>query len=254
MDNCLIDTLMDVVTNDRKSANGFKKETYKMVVESVRSALGILVVEKHVGNRLQSLKRLYFEVRDTLNASGFGWDDDKKLVTAPDDIWDDYIWSHPYAQHVRGKSKRRYDDLMFLFGSDRAIGLRASTGNMHTQRGTRKSRDDDLTPTASVDFNDDTLVLSSDDVGDSGHNIQWSFQSHDSAHIANRSLNQHSNNSINTGSTTSSRKRARLERPCDIIGKGMSEVADAVKSLELTIHKGKRRHTYRADCTYTRAD
>ncbi|XP_058106559.1 uncharacterized protein At2g29880-like [Magnolia sinica] len=118
MDDCLIDTLMDVVANGRKSANGFKKETYKTVVESVRRALGISVVEKHVGNRLRTLKRLYFEVRDTLNASGFGWDDDKKLVTAPDDVWDDYIRSHPYAQHVRRKPVRRYDDLVFLFESD----------------------------------------------------------------------------------------------------------------------------------------
>ncbi|XP_058111788.1 uncharacterized protein LOC131255112 [Magnolia sinica] len=224
MNNCLIDTLIDVVVNGCKSANGLKNETYKTVVESVRRALGISVVEKHVGNRLRTLKRLYFEVQDTLNASRFGWDDDKKLVTAPDD-------SHPYAQHVRGKPVRRYDDLVFLFGSDRATRLRATTGNMHTQSGTRKSRDDDVTPTASVDLNDDTLVLSSDNVGDGGHNIQWSFQSYDDAHIATRSLIHNGNNSANTGSITNSRKRAKLERPCNVIGKGMSEVADVVKSL-----------------------
>ncbi|XP_058111696.1 uncharacterized protein At2g29880-like [Magnolia sinica] len=164
MDDCLIDTLLDVVANGCKSANGFKKEMYKIVVESVRRALGISVMEKHVSNRLRTLKRLYFEVRDTLNASWFGWDDDKKLVTTSDDVWDDYIWSHPYAQHVRGKPVRRYDDFVFLFGSNRATGLRATTGNMYTQSGMRKSCDDDVTLTASVDLNDDTLVLSSDDM------------------------------------------------------------------------------------------
>ncbi|XP_058086500.1 uncharacterized protein LOC131233732 [Magnolia sinica] len=239
MDDCLIDMLMDVVANGRKSVNGFKKETYKAVVESVRSTLEISVVEKHVGNRLRTLKRLYFEVRDTLSASGFRWDDDKKLVTAPDDVCDNYIRSHPYAQHVHGKPVRMYDDLMFLFGSDQATGLRASTGNMHTQRGTRNSHDDNVTLTASVDLNDDILILSSDDMGDSGQNIQWSFQSHDGAHIANRSPIHNGNNSVNTGNITSSRKRARLEHPCDVIGKGMSEVADTVKSLALTLHKGK---------------
>ncbi|XP_058111132.1 uncharacterized protein LOC131254144 [Magnolia sinica] len=75
MDDFLIDTLMDMVANYWKSANEFKKETYKTVVETMKSALGISVQEKHVGNRLRTLKRLYFEVRDTLNASGFGWDD-----------------------------------------------------------------------------------------------------------------------------------------------------------------------------------
>ncbi|XP_058078564.1 L10-interacting MYB domain-containing protein-like [Magnolia sinica] len=127
MDDYLIDTLMDVVANDRKSANGFKKETYKTVVETVKSALGISVQEKHVGNCLRTLKRLYFEIRDTLNASGFGWDEDNKLLTAPDDVWEDYIRSHPYAQHIRGKAVRRYDDLTYLFGNDRATGSRAST-------------------------------------------------------------------------------------------------------------------------------
>ncbi|XP_058111254.1 uncharacterized protein At2g29880-like [Magnolia sinica] len=193
MDDCRIDTLMDVVANGRKSANGFKKETYKTVMDVVRSALGISVQEKHVSNCLRTLKMLYFDVRDALS-SGFEWDDDKNLVTAPDDVWEDNIWSHPYMQHVQGKPVRRYDDLTYLFGNDRATGLHASIGNMHSMMRLRKSRDDDVTLITSVDLNDDTLVLSSDDVGDSGHDIQWSFQTHDGTHVTNHSLNLNGNN------------------------------------------------------------
>ncbi|XP_058092690.1 L10-interacting MYB domain-containing protein-like [Magnolia sinica] len=239
MDDYLIDTLMDVVANGRKSANVFKKETYKTVVETVRSTLGISVQEKHVGNRLWTLKRLYFEIQDTLNASGFGWDEDNKLVTAPDDVWEDYIRSLPYAQHIREKVVRRYDDFTYLFENDRATRSRASTGDMPSTARKGRFRDSDITPTTSVDLNDDTLVLSSDDIGDNRQNIQWSFHTGEGAHVATRSLNVNGNSSLNTGSTSNSRKRARQDRPCDVIGKVMSDVAKVVKSLAITIHQGK---------------
>lgn len=97
----------------------------------------------------------------------------------------------------------------------------------------------DTSPTLSVDLNDDTLMLSSDDVGDSTHNIHWSYESRDGNHIPRRSPSVNGNNSVNTRSTTSSRKRDRINRPCDIIGKGMSEVANVMKSLALTIQQRK---------------
>ncbi|XP_058081307.1 uncharacterized protein LOC131229382 [Magnolia sinica] len=239
MDDCLIDTLMEVVANGHKSANGFKKETYKTIVDTVKGAIGISLQEKHVGNHLRTLKRLHFEGRKALSASGFGWDDDLKIVTAPDDVWEDYIRSHPYAQHLRDKAVRRYDELTFLFGNDRASGRRSSTGNIPDSMASRRSRDTNISPRKSIDLNDDTLVLSSDEVGDSVADIHWSYHSRDSTHRAHRSPDGNGNNSVNTDNTSMSRKRAKLSRPCDVIGQGMSEVAKAVKSLTITIHQRK---------------
>ncbi|KAI9071487.1 hypothetical protein K1719_046548 [Acacia pycnantha] len=47
----------------------------------------------HITSRLKTLKRLWQTAYDIIygpNTSGFGWDPETKLVTADDDVWDEY--------------------------------------------------------------------------------------------------------------------------------------------------------------------
>jgi hypothetical protein len=56
-----------------------------------------------------------FKVFEALkNASGFGWDPHTKTVTAPDDVWQKYIKSHPKARQFRDVPFPLYDDLYTL--------------------------------------------------------------------------------------------------------------------------------------------
>ncbi|XP_058070173.1 uncharacterized protein At2g29880-like [Magnolia sinica] len=129
MDNCLIDSLVEQVANGKKSGHCFKKERYKPCVDNIRDKLGIILTSKNVINLLRTVKKLYFTIQDLHSASGFEWDDSLKVVVATDDVWVDYIKSHPYAQHVRGKLCLKYDDLEYIFGDDHATGKRCATGN-----------------------------------------------------------------------------------------------------------------------------
>ncbi|KAI9071124.1 hypothetical protein K1719_046913 [Acacia pycnantha] len=48
----------------------------------------------HITSRLKTLKRLWQTAYDIIygpNTSGFGWDPETKLVTADDDVWDEYL-------------------------------------------------------------------------------------------------------------------------------------------------------------------
>ncbi|KAI9115415.1 hypothetical protein K1719_013734 [Acacia pycnantha] len=48
--------------------------------------------------RLKTLKRLWQTTYDIIygpNTSGFGWDPETKLVTADDDVWEEYLKTHP---------------------------------------------------------------------------------------------------------------------------------------------------------------
>ncbi|XP_058070136.1 uncharacterized protein LOC131219148 [Magnolia sinica] len=120
MDNSLVDALVEQVNLGLKSDNGFKPKTYKATIREINETCGILLENRHISNRLRTLKRLYISIKDLLSASGFGWDSDKKMIVATDD-------SHPYAERVRGKHIDRWDDLAFIFGNDCAHRSFAST-------------------------------------------------------------------------------------------------------------------------------
>ncbi|CAL5331964.1 unnamed protein product [Camellia sinensis] len=63
------------------------------------------------------------------NHTGFGWDEQRKTIMAPDDVWDHYVKAHPGAKVFRKKGLDHIDLLDVLFANFQATGAlaRAST-------------------------------------------------------------------------------------------------------------------------------
>ncbi|XP_058087527.1 uncharacterized protein LOC131234612 [Magnolia sinica] len=55
-------------------------------------------------NQLQTLKKKYNLTKLALSKSGFGWDEERKCVTAEPDVWDEFIKAKPKVVHIRNKS------------------------------------------------------------------------------------------------------------------------------------------------------
>ncbi|XP_058079288.1 uncharacterized protein At2g29880-like [Magnolia sinica] len=165
MDNSLVDALVEQVNMGLKSDIGFKPEAYKATIKAINDTCGILLENRHISNCLRTLKRLYWAIKDLLNASGFGWDHDTKMVVATDDVWDGYLATHPYADRVQGKHIDKWDDLAFIFRNECAYGSFVSTAYSSPISGKRRhneiSSDD-----ASDEEASDTVRLSSDDEDD----------------------------------------------------------------------------------------
>ncbi|KAI7998646.1 Uncharacterized protein LOK49_LG10G01378 [Camellia lanceoleosa] len=80
------------------------------------------------------LKQKYHYIRQSYNTfvklknhTGFGWDDHRKMVTAPDDIWDQYVKAHPKAKVFRKKGLDNMDLLDVLFANSQATGALTRT-------------------------------------------------------------------------------------------------------------------------------
>ncbi|KAI8004015.1 Casein kinase 1-like protein HD16 [Camellia lanceoleosa] len=82
------------------------------------------------------LKQKYHHIRQAYNTfvklknhTGFGWDDQRKTVMAPDDVWDHYVKAHPKAKVFKKKGLDHIDLLDILFANSQATSAlaRAST-------------------------------------------------------------------------------------------------------------------------------
>ncbi|KAF9470918.1 hypothetical protein BDN70DRAFT_768221, partial [Pholiota conissans] len=69
-----------------------------------------------------SLKKNFMDVHALRTASGFGWDDGRKLVTASESIWQDKIARMPQAKQWKTTPFPLYDDIDYLVHSVVATG------------------------------------------------------------------------------------------------------------------------------------
>ncbi|KAI9121272.1 hypothetical protein K1719_008305 [Acacia pycnantha] len=96
--------------------NGFKSgyaNALQTMMEAKLPGCGIKATP-HITSRLKTLKRLWQTTYDIIygpSTSGFGWDPETKLITADDDIWDEYLKAHSKHKEFRTKPLPNFDSL-----------------------------------------------------------------------------------------------------------------------------------------------
>ncbi|PIN08321.1 hypothetical protein CDL12_19102 [Handroanthus impetiginosus] len=127
----LVEALLDMVNlGNYKAENGFKPGYLNYVEERMQLSLpnSGLKAWPHIESRVKTLKKDFHIIYDMLNGphtSGFGMDPIKKCITAEKPVWDAYLQSHPTHLTWQNKPFPFYDDLLLIFGKDRAIGSNA---------------------------------------------------------------------------------------------------------------------------------
>ncbi|KAG8383971.1 hypothetical protein BUALT_Bualt04G0069300 [Buddleja alternifolia] len=127
----LIEALLDMANlGTYKVENGFKPGYLNYVEEKMQVSLpnSRLKAKPHIESRIKTIKKDFTIVYDMLNSpntSGFGWDPIKKCITAEKSVWDAYLQSHPSHSSWQNKSFPFFEDLLIIFGKDRATGTNA---------------------------------------------------------------------------------------------------------------------------------
>jgi hypothetical protein len=94
-DEALLDILIEAVNKGHRCDNGqFKAHTLRMAetkLEEKFPTCGIKV-KPHIESAMKRLRSIYAIIYDMVNQSGFGWDEEKKMIKVEsDEVWKDYV-------------------------------------------------------------------------------------------------------------------------------------------------------------------
>ncbi|KAJ8570560.1 hypothetical protein K7X08_037532 [Anisodus acutangulus] len=123
--NELLYLLVDAINSGLRDANGSlsKKNVERVILPRINAKIRFPKTYNHYLSRMKWLKTQYNKMSTLMrNNSGFGWDPIAKMFTASDEVWKDYLKSHPSHKKLREKSVVDYEDLKIVFGGVTANG------------------------------------------------------------------------------------------------------------------------------------
>ncbi|GAU43673.1 hypothetical protein TSUD_302360 [Trifolium subterraneum] len=126
-DAVLVQGLLKLVDDGWKADAGSFKPGYTKVLEKYihnKFPGCTLRANPHIESRVKRLKSQYSAIKDMLgpSASGFGWDDTRKMIMVEKEIYSQWCKSHPTAIGLYGKPFPHFDTLDTVFGKDKASG------------------------------------------------------------------------------------------------------------------------------------
>ena len=91
MDRWLGKILVDQVRKGLKVDKALQTEAYDTTVSALNAKFGLQLTKYNIKNRLKTWKKQYELLKEILSHAGFKWDETRKMITANDSTWNDYI-------------------------------------------------------------------------------------------------------------------------------------------------------------------
>ncbi|CAL1354282.1 unnamed protein product [Linum trigynum] len=118
--------MLELVQSGAVESGNFKNGGFnKLEALMVNKIPGFpLKANPHIKSRHRFFKSKYVAICEvqTGSCSGFGWDESRKCVVADDDVFKEWLKSHPNCAGLNKKPFHHFDQLARIFGKDRAMG------------------------------------------------------------------------------------------------------------------------------------
>ncbi|KAJ9543157.1 hypothetical protein OSB04_022864 [Centaurea solstitialis] len=116
MDRYFIDLMLEQVgKGNRIDDHLFSKRAWKHMTTLFNTKFKFHYEKDVLKNRHKTLRNLYRTISNLLSLNGFSWDQTRQMVTADNNVWDDYIKVHPDARSYRIKTIPYYNDLCQIY-------------------------------------------------------------------------------------------------------------------------------------------
>uniref|UniRef100_A0ACD5YXI5 Uncharacterized protein n=1 Tax=Avena sativa TaxID=4498 RepID=A0ACD5YXI5_AVESA len=91
MDKAMLDVFVEYYNKGDRAQDGWKPHVYIVVAKKVRDKCHLEIREDNIISRSKTFDKHYAIINMMLSQSGFGWDDEKNMVTVEDDVWNTYV-------------------------------------------------------------------------------------------------------------------------------------------------------------------
>lgn len=102
--------------------SGFKTTGWTNIRAAFIERSGMQILKTQLCSQYSDYKKKYGVFNKLRTNSGFGWDDERKLPTAPDNTWAQYLTAHPKAKPYRYSPFPNLELAELLFGGQMATG------------------------------------------------------------------------------------------------------------------------------------
>ncbi|KAK0573121.1 hypothetical protein LWI29_003276 [Acer saccharum] len=123
--NELLKLMVDAATHGWRDSNGLlsKITVERKILPALNEKLGCQKTYPQYLSRLKWFKQRYNNFSQLMrHSSGFGWDPITKKFTASDEVWEDYLKSHPTHKNYRTDTFVDYEDMRIAIGNGTAVG------------------------------------------------------------------------------------------------------------------------------------
>ncbi|KAF8233318.1 hypothetical protein L208DRAFT_1166817, partial [Tricholoma matsutake] len=125
-DTTLIEVLTEQQALGNQSDSGWKSLAWTAAADKLKGSEkrsgGAPKTAGSCNSRWQTLKGHFIVVKELRGLSGWGWDEDTHMVTAPDGVWEAYIEAHPAAGQWHDESFPLYNNISPLVEGQHATG------------------------------------------------------------------------------------------------------------------------------------
>ncbi|EOY09317.1 Uncharacterized protein TCM_024740 [Theobroma cacao] len=111
-------TLTDGAQKGNKPSNVFNASSYIRVLQAINEKFNVQCKTNHVENHLRIVKNTSNTVQNVLAKSGFGWDDNLKMITADRQVYEDE--AHLKHEPFINKKIDMFNEMTLVVGKDMA--------------------------------------------------------------------------------------------------------------------------------------
>ncbi|KAF4033994.1 Myb/SANT-like DNA-binding domain [Phytophthora infestans] len=95
--------------------DAFLKEAWAETLAAFNARFQTMLSRQQIKSRLTALKGINTAIKAMLDASDFGWDNERHIVLVHDSVWNDYVRSYAKVVDYRRKAMLLFDDLRDFF-------------------------------------------------------------------------------------------------------------------------------------------
>ncbi|MFQ6636092.1 hypothetical protein Gotur_012833, partial [Gossypium turneri] len=127
MEHIFLEILAEEARKGNKPSNTFKAISINRVVNAISERFQVQYDAKHVENHLRTAKKQWQIICKIRGKSGFGWDDNMKMITCDRATYDAAVMAHKKYEPFLNKSIDHYDEMALVVGKDMVTGSFART-------------------------------------------------------------------------------------------------------------------------------